>query len=1560
MHRTFFAVALACAALAPLSFAQKLATKAPIPNEPEGTQLPTLTKVLEDGARFGTVRVGERAFQRISFTNTSGRRRPAPQLAFDGADAPAFRVVEANRTGGNVGTGANVNVLSPGASQSYLIAFTPQRRGKHTTGVSITGGEPKYWKASQATLSGVAVGPVGDEIRINVGGPQFVDQASQEWAADYGAWRGAFGGAQLEIAGTDDDDLYRSQRVGPRVRYALEVPARGNYEVTLHFAELIHALPGRRVFDVLVEGDVMVPSLDLAAVAGGATAHTETFVARVRDGWLDLDLDASVGFATVSAIEIRAIPFLHPRPDRIDFGALATGDSQGETIALRNLGAAALTLETIEFRLGGSGNSEAFALTLGGTTYSGSVAPVVYQAAVVLEPGASTDALLTFAPIQEQYDTPSLVLGYRGVLDVTPRFVELPLVGLGGHEGDPFLHPVNVHSVLAIDYDADGSEPITFDASGSHTHELGQSIVDWAFELDGTPIGSGAPVVVHDADVGAHAVQLTIADDGTPTRTLPLTTTFDVVPTDRIPGVLALYYPASAGGASALLDAVPTGAEFVEVLDMTRVDGPATVGGSPLTTNVMVRLSARIDVASSGAYTFVASGGVDRRLELDGTAVTGARVLAPGTHEVEARFAVDDLSDLPLEVTLSIDGATPSVVASTQAMHDEGALVPVINSMPAVGTTLGGNEIRIEGLGFFPSGSVTVQWGAATLTSSDFTSLSAEQIRFASPPGAAGPISVSVQTPRGSSNAKTFVYDPGGPVPIDFRHTRDYMVPQPTAAAWGPDGKLYVAILNGRIAVVEFADDWSLSNMTLYPGVSTLTNHDSLGIAFDPYDPYDPNDPGKPVRVYVAHGEHFANGGSSFSGPSEYSGQVSVLEGPAFDTPLPFVTGLPTSNHDHAVNGIAFDNNGDFLICVGGNTNAGVPHPNIGDLPESPLSGALLLARTSLPSFNGAVEYVDTLTGLPSDDQVYGGGVDVAPGVDVEVYASGLRNPFGLTLTTSGVPYVTDNGPNTGFGAASTSATTETPDPYDDDELLRIEPGAYYGHANRNRGRTDPRQNVYHPASSGADIPGVFTQALATVPSSTDGVDEYRADTFQGQMRGDIVAQKWYSNIYRVELSDDGQDALSVTTLNSWAPALGLVTAPGGAMVAIDYTKNRLRIIEPFDAAAQPLQVYDIFPWRAPATGGARFELGGVGFGSLADTTVTIGGRPAQLTRVDATRIVGLVPEALSFDDRMLDVVVTVGTASDTYAQGFRYLPGRGLELGKWETLADVPQSLGEVSTAVVNGILYVFGEGSGDTLRYDVLARQWLAPGAPRPYPGHHHSAEVLGSKLVLIGGLGGGAEGRVQIYDPGSDSWNVGTDMPWAGGSVSTAVIGGKVYAAGGIVGSYTVNNTAVFDPLIGGWTALAPMPSGRNHAGNGTDGERLFVFGGRRGGNFVANGFDDVMVFDPATGAWSTSALDPSLAPLPAGRGGMGRAVWYRDEFYVFGGETLNDPLARPGSNVYDRVDVYDPETNTWRLEAPMQVPRHGIDAVVFQGRILLPGGGTNAGFSSSSQFDQFVRR
>ncbi len=296
---------------------------------------------------------------------------------------------------------------------------------------------------------------------------------------------------------------------------------------------------------------------------------------------------------------------------------------------------------------------------------------------------------------------------------------------------------------------------------------------------------------------------------------------------------------------------------------------------------------------------------------------------------------------------------------------------------------------------------------------------------------------------------------------------------------------------------------------------------------------------------------------------------------------------------------------------------------------------------------------------------------------------------------------------------------------------------------------------------------------------------------------------------------------------------------------------------------------------------------------------------------------------------------------------------------GTWRTGPALPIAVGEVSSGIVNGVLYVLGGDTSATMAYNLVTGIWRSDLAQRPILGDHHAAEVSNGKFYLFGGLGvAGSAGKVQIYNPTRNSWALGTSAPYAAGSVATALIGGKVYMAGGIVGSTTVNTAAVYNPAADTWSPIAPMPAGRNHAAAGTDGQKFYIFGGRTGGNVVSIGFSDVQIYDPASNTWQWSGQAGStIPPLPQPRGGTGKAPFYGNEFYVMGGETTSSGTGQVSGNVYNRVDVYNPVSKSWRLVAPMPTARHGIFPVVGGGEILVAGGGVKAAHSNSNVFEIF---
>ncbi len=477
--------------------------------------------------------------------------------------------------------------------------------------------------------------------------------------------------------------------------------------------------------------------------------------------------------------------------------------------------------------------------------------------------------------------------------------------------------------------------------------------------------------------------------------------------------------------------------------------------------------------------------------------------------------------------------------------------------------------------------------------------------------------------------------------PINFTKKKVAAIGDPTTGAWGPDGRLYVGTYSGEIRAYTFDDNYNVIGTQIINTLMSLPNSDILGIAFNPFD--------STPKIYVSHSKLYGNGGSSFPETelSEYSGQVSVLEGPNFSVVKPLITGLPVSNHDHGVNGLTFDNQGNLYIAVGGNTNGGVPNSSIGGLPESPFTAAILKADITKANFNGQIEYVlppdfeppSGLTFDAEDSQVFGDEAKVASGVDVSVYASGIRNPYDVVYTTKGILYATDNGHNKGFGSLSTSATTEIPAYGTPDELNLVEEGNYYGHPNRNRGSEDDRQNVFYGPSQ-ASIPGVYTAPLTTMSPSTNGIVEYRATTFNNQLRGDLFAQQWNKQLYNFSLSSNGRQVQKVDSLTGVTDGLDIEVGPGGVIFGMDFAEDAITVATPNDSSIVGMKAFDIDRWRASAIGGGQFIIGGVNFGNLGDTTVTIGGQAATLTSVSSKRIIGTLPSFSNPSNDLLDIEV--------------------------------------------------------------------------------------------------------------------------------------------------------------------------------------------------------------------------------------------------------------------------------------------------------------------------------
>jgi hypothetical protein len=139
---------------------------------------------------------------------------------------------------------------------------------------------------------------------INAGGNAYLGKNGVEYQADTYVTGGTIRTlASNSITGTDDDTLYASERYG-NFSYALPVHD-GVYSVTLQFAETYWSAAGKRVFDVLAEGQEVVSDLDIFAQVGRNAAHNLTRTVSVTDGVLNLNFRSQVDNAQLCGLVVR-------------------------------------------------------------------------------------------------------------------------------------------------------------------------------------------------------------------------------------------------------------------------------------------------------------------------------------------------------------------------------------------------------------------------------------------------------------------------------------------------------------------------------------------------------------------------------------------------------------------------------------------------------------------------------------------------------------------------------------------------------------------------------------------------------------------------------------------------------------------------------------------------------------------------------------------------------------------------------------------------------------------------------------------------------------------------------------------------------------------------------------------------------------------------------------------------------------------------------------------------------------------------------------------------------
>ena len=238
-----------------------------------------------------------------------------------------------------------------------------------------------------------------------------------------------------------------------------------------------------------------------------------------------------------------------------------------------------------------------------------------------------------------------------------------------------------------------------------------------------------------------------------------------------------------------------------------------------------------------------------------------------------------------------------------------------------------------------------------------------------------------------------------------------------------------------------------------------------------------------------------------------------------------------------------------------------------------------------------------------------------------------------------------------------------------------------------------------------------------------------------------------------------------------------------------------------------------------------------------------------------------------------------------------------------WERVADIPTPRTNAKAAVVDGTIYVFGGyNSKDNFlenwkmadhieAYDPLTDTWTRKNE-MPISRFYFGLGVVAGKVYLIGGTTGLGEGqeqrmdRVDIYDPGTDTWAKGPKMPTRRDPGGVAVVSNRIYVIGGE-----------------GW----PLPQGWG------------------AGPFLGS----IEEYDPINRQWEKKQ---NLLEVK----NWFSSVVVKDAIYLIGGYTLEGGLQEVAS-----VNVYYPRTETWSEISALPNPLSAFDAATVNGKIYVFG-------------------
>lgn len=120
---------------------------------------------------------------------------------------------------------------------------------------------------------------------------------------------------------------------------------------------------------------------------------------------------------------------------------------------------------------------------------------------------------------------------------------------------------------------------------------------------------------------------------------------------------------------------------------------------------------------------------------------------------------------------------------------------------------------------------------------------------------------------------------------------------------------------------------------------------------------------------------------------------------------------------------------------------------------------------------------------------------------------------------------------------------------------------------------------------------------------------------------------------------------------------LSVAQAPDGTLVECRVSLNSLQYHKPIEPPSDAMSVKSIFPTRGPMAGGTVLDVYGVNF-VPGNVTIEIGNQNCIIVEATSKVLQCTLPAVSMATGTPMDVIVTSGSESYTFRNGYRYVSG--------------------------------------------------------------------------------------------------------------------------------------------------------------------------------------------------------------------------------------------------------------------------------------------------------------